>query len=307
MRIASIVIASAVLVTSAAADSKRTGASLFQEGRELSQQGKYAEACDRFATSYELEPATGTQVNFADCQEHLGHLARAWQLFDAAAAASDREGNAVRAEYARQRANGLVARLAPIVIRVAAPDPRMSVTAAGRSYTPSSEIHGYVEPGELEVVAEHGGKRFAKTVTARAGATVEVVIPVLGSAEGTAGSPHAGRPRSWLIASAVLGASGVVGISVSALLTLSASRQYADAFAEGDCLHTVRGAECTASGLSRVDDARSRANLATGVFIGGVALIGGAVAVYLLAPRGSLEVTPIAGPGEAGVSFSGRF
>lgn len=307
MRIASIVIASAVLVTSAAADTKRTGASLFQEGRELSQQGKYAEACDRFATSYELEPATGTQVNFADCQEHLGHLARAWQLFDAAAAAADREGNAVRAQYARQRANVLVARLAPIVIRVAAPDPRMSVTAAGRSFTPSSEIHGYVDPGEIEIVAEHGGKRFAKTVTARAGATVEVEVPVLGAEQSAGESTRDGRPRGWLVASAALGVSGVAGISVSALLTLSASRQYADAFAQGECFHTVRGAECTASGLVRVDDARSRANLATGVFISGAALIAGAVAVYLLAPRGSVEVTPIAGPDEAGVAFSGRF
>jgi hypothetical protein len=306
VRFASIVITTAVLATQAAADDKQTGAALFQEGRELSQQGKYAEACDRFARSYELEQATGTQVNFADCQEHLGHIARAWQLFDAAAAASDREGNAVRAEYARQRANVLVARLAPIVIHVVSPDARMTVSAAGRAFVPGKEIHGYVDPGDVEVVAQRGGKRFATTVTARAGATVEVEVPALGSDGGEA-PPSGGRSHRWLVASAALGAGGVAGISISALLTLSASRQYADAFAEGDCSHTVRGAECTAAGLSRVDDARSRANLATGVFIGGAALLGGAIATYLLAPHDSVEVAPLAGSGEAGVTISGRF
>jgi hypothetical protein len=306
VRFASIVITTAVLATQAAADDKQTGAALFQEGRELSQQGKYAEACDRFARSYELEQATGTQVNFADCQEHLGHIARAWQLFDAAAAASDREGNAVRAEYARQRAHVLVARLAPIVIHVVSPDARMTVSAAGRAFVPGKEIHGYVDPGDVEVVAQRGGKRFATTVTARAGATVEVEVPALGSDGGEA-PPSGGRSHRWLVASAALGAGGVAGISISALLTLSASRQYADAFAEGDCSHTVRGAECTAAGLSRVDDARSRANLATGVFIGGAALLGGAIATYLLAPHDSVEVAPLAGSGEAGVTISGRF
>jgi hypothetical protein len=306
VRFASIVITTAVLATQAAADDKQTGAALFQEGRELSQQGKYAEACDRFARSYELEQATGTQVNFADCQEHLGHIARAWQLFDAAAAASDREGNAVRAEYARQRANVLVARLAPIVIHVVSPDARMTVSAAGRAFVPGKEIHGYVDPGDVEVVAQRGGKRFATTVTARAGATVEVEVPALGSDGGEA-PPSGGRSHRWLVASAALGAGGVAGISISALLTLSASRQYADAFAEGDCSHTVRGSECTAAGLSRVDDARSRANLATGVFIGGAALLGGAIATYLLAPHDSVEVAPLAGSGEAGVTISGRF
>jgi hypothetical protein len=307
VRFASIVFATAALTATAAADGKDSGAELFQEGRQLSQQGKYDEACDRFAKSYELEPATGTQVNFADCQEHIGHLARAWQLFDAAAGASDREGNAVRAEYARQRANGLVARLSSLVIHVASPDPRMSIMAGARAFTPSREIRGYVDPGEVEVVASIDGKRFAKSITARAGATTSIDIPVLSAGQPDAVAPGA-RRRGWVIASAVLAVGGVAAISGSALLTLSASRQYADTFAGGECLHTPRGAECTAAGLERVDDARSRADLATGVFIAGVALVGGALATYMLAPRTStIEVVPAATTDEVGVTISGRF
>lgn len=308
MRFASIVIATAALGGVAAAD-KDSGARLFEEGRALSQQGKYEEACERFAKSYELEPATGTQVNFADCEEHLGHLARAWQLFDATAAAADRENNAMRAQYARQRANGLVPRLAGVVIRVAAPDPHMSIRVGDRAVAPAAEIQTYADPGDVEIIAELGGRRFEAVIAARAGAKHTIDVPVLGAGR-DAGAPAGGKRRTWVIASASLGVAGLAGMSASALLTLSASRRYADAYAEGDCMHTMAGAQCTAAGLDRVDAARSRANLATGLFIGSVALVAGAVATYMLAPRDSpdsIEIAPTATSDSAGVTISGAF
>jgi hypothetical protein len=304
VRFASIVIATVALSGTAAAD-RETGASLFEEGRALSQQGKYEQACERFAKSYELEPATGTQVNFADCEEHLGHIARAWQLFDATATAADRENNAMRAQYARQRAAVLVPRLGSVVIRLAAPDPRMSIRAGEHALSPAPEIKTYVDPGDVEIVAELAGKRFAKTIRARAGASSTVEVPRLGG-NAPAGSDGAKR-RTWMIASGSLGVAGLAGMSTSALLTLSASRRYADAFAEGDCMHTMAGAECTQTGLDRVDAARSRANLATGVFIGSVALVAGAVVTYLLAPRDTFEIAPTATSDSAGVTISGAF
>ncbi len=304
MRFATIVIATAALTSTATAD-KDTGASLFEEGRALSQQGKYSQACERFAKSYELEPATGTQVNFADCEEHLGHLARAYQLFDATAAAADRENNAMRAQYARQRAAVLIPRLASLVIRVAAPNPHMTIRANDRALSPSPEIKTYVDPGDVSIVAELRGKKFQKNITARAGASSLVEVPALTDADDTA--PATSKRRTWLLASASLGLAGFTGLSASALLTLSASRRYADAFAEGDCTHTMSGAQCTQAGLDRVDTARSRANLATGVFIGSTALVAGAIVTYLLAPGDTIEVTPMATTDSAGVTINGAF
>jgi hypothetical protein len=305
VRFASIVIATVALGGVAGADND-TGASLFEQGRALSQQGKYKEACERFAKSYELEPATGTQVNFADCEEHLGHIARAWQLFDATATAADRENNAMRAQYARQRANVLVPRLAGIVIRVAAPDPRMTIRLGDRAISPVAEIKTYVDPGDVEIVAELGGRRFQAVLAARAGATATVDVPRLGESA-DAGGPAGGKRRTWMIASASLAIAGLAGMSASALLTLSASRRYADAFAEGDCMHAATGAQCTQAGLERVNAARSRANLATGVFIGSAALVAGAVVTYVLAPRDSIEIAPTATNDSAGVTISGAF
>lgn len=73
-------------------------------------------------------------------------------------------------------------------------------------------------------------------------------------------------------------------------------------------MYTVRGPECTEAGLGRVADARSAANLATGVAIGGTIALAAAVTVYLLAPRNSaVEVAPAISADGAGVTVLGRF
>ena len=51
---------------------------LFAEGRELAKRGDHAAACQAFIESYALEPAVGTLLNLARCDEELGAPARAW-------------------------------------------------------------------------------------------------------------------------------------------------------------------------------------------------------------------------------------
>ena len=84
----------------AGAQDSSEGARLFEEGRAFAEQGKYEEACERYAKSYELERAAGTMLNLGDCAEREGKLGRAWQLFDAAARDLERGGKA-RANRAR--------------------------------------------------------------------------------------------------------------------------------------------------------------------------------------------------------------
>src|SRR5580700_7062146 len=67
---------------------------LFQKGREAAEKGEWSTACPKFAESQRLDPAAGTLLNLADCEEHLGQLASALDHFKAAletlAAADDR-------------------------------------------------------------------------------------------------------------------------------------------------------------------------------------------------------------------------
>src|SRR6185503_13633139 len=94
---------------------------LFEEGRALAEQGRFAEACERYAKSHELERAAGTMLNLGDCAERGGKLRRAWQLYDDAAREYERAGKAGPARFSRTRADALAPRLATVVVRLAEP------------------------------------------------------------------------------------------------------------------------------------------------------------------------------------------
>src|SRR5688572_7792688 len=55
------------------------GEALFQEGRRLMKAGDFAAACPKLEESLRLDPALGTLVNLASCEEQQGRTATAWQ------------------------------------------------------------------------------------------------------------------------------------------------------------------------------------------------------------------------------------
>ena len=287
--------------TAYAEPAQQRAAKLFEEGKELAKLAQYPEACDRFATSYELDPALGTQLNFADCQEHLGNLSRAFQLFEDVANRSDPKTNAVCAQYARDRAKALLPRLATVVVKIA--DRRLgqiAVTIGGRKVTPAAELHERVDPGDVEVVVTAPEQRFAQTAHTTARGTVVIGVPVLGASS-------AGRRRGWVYGAVGIGTGGVLTMSVAGVMGLYAGRHYHKAFADGECFSTASGDRCTLRGREMVDDARARANLATGVFIGGAALVGAGIAIYILAPREQVEIRPVMTPSTVGIVIDRAF
>src|SRR6478672_4877951 len=54
---------------------------LFRAGRAAADKGDYVTACPKFEESNRLDPELGTAFNLADCDEHVGKVASAWQLF----------------------------------------------------------------------------------------------------------------------------------------------------------------------------------------------------------------------------------
>ena len=57
---------------------------LFTEGRKAFDAGDYRIACARFAESQRLDPAVGTLINLAACNEKLDNLALAWETWQQA-------------------------------------------------------------------------------------------------------------------------------------------------------------------------------------------------------------------------------
>ena len=95
---------------------------LFNEGRDLLEKGKFAEACPKLARSEELSPAVGTLLNLAYCYEQVGKLKSAIDAYAEAESLANAAGETKRASFARDRAAAVDARTPKLVIRIAPPE-----------------------------------------------------------------------------------------------------------------------------------------------------------------------------------------
>src|SRR5439155_12298885 len=105
------------LAESATAD-RAIAERLYDRGRGQMEHGQVAAACDSFAESQRLDPATGTLLNLAACHEAQGKLASAWVEFREAAAAARREKRPDRVRYAQDHLTAIEPRLAYLTIAV---------------------------------------------------------------------------------------------------------------------------------------------------------------------------------------------
>jgi hypothetical protein len=114
---------------------------LFREGRRAADAGNYITACAKFEESNRLDPAPGTLLNLADCEENRGQLARAWQhfeeLYDAVPPSDERHG------IAGARARSLEKRLPKLRILLASSLP--SIVKRDDTVL-SSSVLGVVQP-----------------------------------------------------------------------------------------------------------------------------------------------------------------
>jgi hypothetical protein len=106
------------LTVSAQARDPVAARALFQEARRAADAGQYPLACPKFSDSYRLDPAVGTLLNIADCEQRLGRVATAWVTFqralDQLSKDDDRRPSAERAAAALEpRLPRLTIRLGP--------------------------------------------------------------------------------------------------------------------------------------------------------------------------------------------------
>lgn len=292
---------------------------LFEEGRKLAAEGNLAEACPKLQASYNLVQKLGTLLNLADCFERTGRTASAWARFTEAQTMAERTGQGERAEFARAHAMALAPKLSRLVITVEGPPPPgLEVRRDGAVVDPAAFGSAVpVDPGTHTIEAHAPQKstwRHTLDVTADTPIEAAVVVPVLETmtdapppvaavapppvvappraAELEPGDGVPGRAqRTWGI---VLGGVGVVGVAASLVTGAVASSEYQSSNQAGRCVDDV----CTSRGLEQRASATTLAGMATGMFIGGIALLGTGVVLYLTAPteraapRTSLSVGP---------------
>jgi hypothetical protein len=282
------------------------GSKLFDAGRDLAKAGKYAEACAKFDQSYALDNGVGTELNLADCHEHLGHFAQAWRYFDEASHRST--DNAGRAKFAHDRAEALSGKLATAVVNFVDPNVvGISVTISGRAVKANGVITERVDPGAIAVhVATPSKVLFDATKSAAAGATVIFDVPAA-----PAEAPHEDeavpehRRHKRLLVAYSIGGVGAAGLATGIVIGLVAAHRYdTDKNAPG-CTDAPT-LMCSGPARTRVIDDGNLADVGTYVSVVGIAAIAAGVVVYLTAPK-DLVVTPMASNQTAGLAISGRF
>jgi hypothetical protein len=104
-----------------------TAEALFQAGKGLMDQKKYAEACPKLEASYKLDPGVGTMLNLADCHEKEGKLAQAWGNWGEARDQAKRENDKARMDLAARRQKELEPRVPKLTVTVTGPAEGLAV------------------------------------------------------------------------------------------------------------------------------------------------------------------------------------
>ena len=244
-------------------------------------------ACSKFEASYKLDPQIGTRLNLANCREQQGRHLEAFHLFEESLTEALQTGKQGRADFARQRMDGLAAKLVRVTLRVEKPPPDLEISVGGNKIAPDRwSAPVIVGPGALVVRAaapDHESVRIERN--AAAGERVQVDIPALVPLP-----PGARRSKMPYI----VGGAGVALVITSIALGLDARSRYNDAKVAGD--------------IEGVDGAQTEADVGTFVFIAGAAAVAaGTYLWYRDRNRDRVVVVPTASTTGAGLSLSRRF
>jgi hypothetical protein len=155
-----------------------TADSLFREGRAAMKANAFATACPKFAESYRLDPAAGTLLNLATCEQRLGKLATAALHYRQAAEAFPAGDE--RIDFANRSAAALDPKIPRLVLTP--PEAGLPYGAKVRLDNmlvaePSLGHPLAVDPGEHVVTVEVPGRPASTArVPAKEGETSRVIL-----------------------------------------------------------------------------------------------------------------------------------
>jgi hypothetical protein len=296
----------------------------FREGRKAVQAGDWPTACAKFAESERLEPAPGTLLNLADCEDHTGKLVSAHEHFGVAASGFPRGDN--RRTLALAREAQLDKRIARLTLRMAPNAPPGAVVRKGDVPLAASALGSpmLVDPGTVSLVVAaaghadraytltlHEGDQVEQTLDAGDVSTAAALVPPPGALAGPPPdaapaaaplpSPSTGSGRRTL--GFVLGGIGVAGLAAGAVTGLLAL----------DRASTVKdhctGQACDPQGLDAASQGKWLAPTSTVAFIaGGVLVAAGGYFVFFGGRRSSsVALAPAIGPQAGGATLVGSF
>lgn len=285
------------------ATEKATAEALFQQGTELMGEKQFAAACEKFAGSHQLDPALGTILRLADCNDRIGKSASAWAMFKEAGSMARSRNEPDRQRMADERALDLEKRLSRLEIKLESRNVpggyelKLNGVSIPRATwdTPLP-----VDPGRQKLEASAPGRAsWTGSVEVPEGpATRSIEVPVLAIKPASAESGASGLSASSSMGPSrdaaspgntqktlgfVMGGLGVVGLGIGGFLGYQAYSKNQDSLEK--CRADDPNA-CTADGKSLRDDARGAAMGSTiALAAGGALAVGGLVLILTARPE----------------------
>lgn len=266
---------------------------LFDEGRVALEAKNYDLACQRFDASNRLDPAIGTTLNLAVCEEDRGRLATSWELFRAALEKLGADDP--RRDFTQKQIDALAPRLPRLVVTLAASVPFGTTVRDGDVIYPSAALGTPLpeDPGARTLIVEapgHAAKTIDVVLTEGSTTSIEVApgaesAPALATRVAAAPPiaaplppepPHSPSRRDRLLAGFIVGGVGVVGLGVGIGAGVAALEK--KSIADDECSDVLR--VCSQRGHDAADSGRTLAAVSTVGFIAGALATG--VGVYLV-------------------------
>jgi hypothetical protein len=200
----------------AAGNDPAAAEALFRDGRAAAQKGDWETACPKLRESQRLDPAAGTLLNLADCEEHRGKIATAWQLYRQVVESLPESDE--RVPFAKKRAADLERKLPHLTVRLVGPVPNGAKVVRNEIELSDASLGSAlpVDPGAYKiVVTAPGHEPSTKEVVVAEGASPLIEIRAgapLGTTEIPPPKTTSNRTAGW-----VVGGIGVAGLGVGAV------------------------------------------------------------------------------------------
>jgi hypothetical protein len=297
---------------------------LFRQARQAFKKGDLATACPKFAESHRLDPAVGTLVNLAQCEQKSGMLASAWQHWREAS--EQLPAGDERIAIAKHAIEELEPRVPHLTIALAPGAPKgTKVLRKGVELGPASLGSPLpVDPGELEIEVRapgHASRRYTVKMSesgddklvVEPGEPEPVAPPAATTSTKPAIAPEQPLPppkRDATIRSIgyVVGGAGLVGLGVGVVFSLQAKSK------DDKSLKYCDGSTCNdPAGMDLTEQSQSAARIAAIAYVAGGALTVGGLVMILVGSKEeppnarSVSLRPSLGPGHAGLNIGGRW
>ena len=262
---------------------------LFQAGKSLIADKKYAEACIKFDASYKLDPTLGTLLNLADCYEKANRFATSWATWGAAMEQAQRDKDA-RADYAKERRAALTPKLPKVVIRAYGMMPGIDVLWDGTKLPPGAfgtDIPTDLLEHKLVVRRDDGVVLLERDIhVLEDGKKTEIPIDVVALNREHPRGLSKDKPSSTTPKSSQSSAGLVIGgVGLAALLTaggfeLGALLKRNEANDSNACIDNF----CTPQGIDAIATARTYANAGQWIGISGLVVFSVGATLFFAAP-----------------------